>query len=218
MTNDLISGPFHLDGVDNLNAAYENIFGVFRRLEPELDDALFEKIKASSRLVKFKRGEVILDYGQVCRDIYFVVDGLVRSSFILDRGEKPMWYITTGEILIAVESFYTQLPSEEKLMALKSTTCVAMPKVVLDDLYHTHARFNIVGRKMTEKYYRQAMERTKGLHETPAARYEKMMRDYSNIVKQLSVREMANYLGIARETLSRLRRRLSRSRKGSGKR
>jgi CRP-like cAMP-binding protein len=75
-------------------------------------------------------------------------------------------------------------------------------------LYTTFPKFNITGRIITEQYYIRSEERAINLQTlTATQRYEKLLAEYPQIAQVATLGQIATYLGIKQETLSRIRAR-----------
>ncbi len=218
MEGNFLDLPFEPIEEIDLDAAYNVIFSMFSKLVPGLPADFFAQFRRVSFPVSFKQDQVIIDYGDVCKHTYLMLSGFVRSTKILkSRGETVVWFLRGGDIVIAIDSFYTQTASDEKLTALKDCFTIALPWAELQEIYRDYLEFNVVARLLTEQYYRQALERTTWFYESPEVRYEHVLRAYPTIAEYVSVKELASYLGIARETLSRLRHRIARKGKNHRK-
>jgi hypothetical protein len=76
----------------------------------------------------------------------------------------------------------------------------------LQSLYQEFPGFNITGRLITEQYYIRSEKRAIDLQTLPAKqRYEKLLADYPGILQKASLGQIASYLSIKQETLSRIR-------------
>lgn len=202
--------PFAASEDTNIDSAYNVIFSMFAKLMPDLPAELYIQFRKVSFPITFKHDQVILDYGQVSRHVYLTFSGLVRLTRILEgRGETTVMFLTGGDILISPGSFFTQTKSIVKLTALTDIFCIALPWSALQALYHDFTELNVVARLLTEQYYRQALDRLTWFYENPEIRYEHALKAYPDLAQHVSVKELASYLGIARETLSRIRRRLA---------
>jgi hypothetical protein len=74
-------------------------------------------------------------------------------------------------------------------------------------LYKDFPEFNIIGRRFTEDYCLLLEERAYQLQTMSAAeRYHKLLKDYPEAVKRIPLGNIASYLGITQETLSRIRK------------
>ena len=210
--------PFEGSIDTNLDAAYTVIYSMFTKLLPGLRLDSFQEFRKVTFPVSFVRDQVILEYGQVSKHVYIMLSGLVRLSRILEsRGETTVMFLTGGDIVIAPDSFYTQTRSIVKLTALKDIFCIALPWSALQVLYREFIEFNVVARLLTEQYYRQALERLTWFYENPDIRYDRLLKAYPDLAEHVSLKELASHLGIAPETLSRIRNRIARKGRNTGK-
>lgn len=211
MEGDFPNLPFKpIEDIDP-DAAYNVIFSVFSKLAPNLPAEFFIRFREITLPIRFKQDQVVIDYGDICKHVYFMLSGFVRSTKILkSRGETTVWFIRAGDIMIAVDSFYAQTGSDEKLTALKDTFCIALPWTELQALRQDYNNFKDVVTLLTEHYYRQALARITWYYESPGVRYEHLLKAYPEVAQHVSVKELASYLGIAPETLSRIRHRMAR--------
>jgi CRP-like cAMP-binding protein len=191
-------------GVDE-ERMFAEMFQLFRMLHPALSDELLSEIRERSEVMRFKKKSVILDYEQTCRHCFFAARGLVRALYLRKGVEQTCWFMGEGDIVIAVESFYAQMPSKERLVALEDTDCIALSWDELQLIYSKHVEFNIIGRQLTERYYRQAIERTKWVSLSAKERYILLFREYPKFLNRVPDAALASYLGIDKSTLSRIR-------------
>lgn len=210
--------PFEASGDINIDLAYNVIFSMFAKLAPGLPSDSFIRFREVTFPATFARDQVILDYGQISKHVYLTFSGLVRLTRILEgRGETTVMFLTGGDILISPGSFFTQTVSIVKLTALTDIFCIALPWSALQALYQEFTELNVVARLLTEQYYRQALDRLSWFYENPELRYEHALKAYPDLAQHVSVKELASYLGMAPETLSRIRHRIARKRKNPEK-
>lgn len=184
---------------------FSEMLQLFKMFHPQISDELMQDIRDRCSVVRFKKKAVILDYEQTCGHCFFAARGLVRALFLRKGVEQTCWFMGEGDIVIAVESFYSQLPSKERLVALEDTDCIALAWNDLQAIYAKHVDFNIIGRRLTENYYRQAIERTKWVCLSAKERYRVLFRDYPKFMNRVPDAALASYLGIDKSTLSRIR-------------
>ncbi|WP_214226633.1 Crp/Fnr family transcriptional regulator [Pedobacter sp. B4-66] len=218
MEGDSFDRPFEGSSDTNIDSAYNVIFSMFAKLVPGLPSDAYTRFREVTFPISFTRDQVIIDYGDICKHAYFALSGFVRLTRILkSRGETIVMFLTGGDILISPDSFYTQLRSIEKITALMDTFCIALPWSQLQSLYKEFTEFNVVARLLTEQYYKQALERLTWFYENPEIRYEHVLKAYPDLAEHVSLKELASYLGMAPETLSRIRNRIARKGKNPGK-
>ncbi len=120
-----------------------------------------------------------------------------------------------GDVMIAVRSFYRQTPSKERLIAMQDTECIALRHDDLEWIYQTFIEFNIVGRKLTEKYYDPCYERASWMGLTAAEKYVELLEEYPDLMMKVPNVAIAAFLGIAEATLSRIITEVNNSKKKS---
>lgn len=155
---------------------------------------------------RVKRKQLILKSGQVSHRIYFIGQGFVRAYY--DKGDSTFtnWFMGAGDIIISVYSFFSRKPSFENIEALEDCTLQSITWEQLQSIYKTFPEFNITGRIITEQYYIRTEERAIDLQTlTAQQRYEKLLAQYPGILQKATLGQIATYLGIKQETLSRIR-------------
>ncbi|AWO01353.1 Crp/Fnr family transcriptional regulator [Chitinophaga alhagiae] len=188
------------------DAMYANMFALFNQLYP-LSPAVLATIRRHTNIVFFKRRSIILEHGKICRNCYFGLKGMVRAYYIKDDGQEiTSWFMKEGDIIISVQSFFTQTESHEVLEALDDTLCISLRIDVLEEIYRKFPEFNFVGRKLTEHYYIQMENRAFSLRMDDARqRYDRLVAQHPDIITRVPIGYIASYLGISAETLSRIR-------------
>ena len=169
--------------------------------------ALQDTFKRFLRDEEHPKKHVLLREGQVARRIYLIRQGFARAYYHdPDGGEHTSWFMAPGDLMISVHSFFTQQPSHETIELTEHSALQSMTWQQLQTVYAEHPEFNLFGRKMTEKYYILAEERAIMLRcKRPIERYELLLRTHPRILQQATLTQIASYLGIKLETLSRLR-------------
>ena len=176
-----------------------------------LTDEDWQLIRENAEEVNLAKGTYWIREGQICQQIGFVVQGVLRVFSTV--GEKELiahfCFERRNPIVSAYTSFINQTPSVEAIQALEDTTLLVLNRNALNDLYERKAIFQKLGRLLTEQMYVMAKMRIYDLqHKTALERYQELLDKYPNIINRIAHRHIAAYLGIAPESLSRLRRQL----------
>ncbi len=154
----------------------------------------------------FQRKTILLKAGHVSRRIYFVKKGFIRAFFYKASSPYTTWFMGQSEFVISVYSFFSQKPSFENIEVLEDSILLSITWDELQNLYKQFPEFNIIGRLITEQYYIRSEERTIDQQTlTAQQRYQKLLNTYPDILQQATLGQIASYLGIKQETLSRIR-------------
>jgi CRP-like cAMP-binding protein len=156
----------------------------------------------------FAKKSFLLKTGQICNHIYFIETGLARCFYIKDGIEISSWFMKEGDMIISVESFLSQKESHEAIQALEDMIVHYVSYEELQFIYKNFLEFNIIGRVLTEKYYTLSEQRLFSLRMMRAQeRYDFMSKNHQELIQRVPSLHIASYLGITKETLSRIRAR-----------
>lgn len=157
---------------------------------------------------KFKQHTVLLHEGVVSNECFLVLEGCLRSFYLIDGEEKTTEFFTENQIAMPV-SYHTKSPSEYFISCLEdSIVCVGtiektqellrkLPK--LQTIGHALNGEQAVQNKMTFDRYKTL---------PPEVRYLKLLEERPALCNRVSQYHIASYLGIKPETLSRIRKRI----------
>ncbi len=174
---------------------------------PDNDFSAFEK---GLKLKNIKKGDFFVKEGQVCDFIGFINSGLFRMFYILNGKEINLHFFLTNEFVVVYNSFLTNAPSKFYIEALEDAELVVFYRNHVETnykLYHSWERF---GRKIAEHVYLGVEERTHTfLFMNAEERYLHLMQTKPQVFQKVQLYHIASYLGIERESLSRLRKKLT---------
>ncbi|RYY99467.1 MAG: Crp/Fnr family transcriptional regulator [Chitinophagaceae bacterium] len=183
--------------------------------------ALFDRFHPTGKLVRqhlarhvellsVPKGSLLLRSGTLCTHIYFIKSGLLRGFITEGERDITTWFTVEGEIVAAISSFILQKPTIENIQAVEDCTLLAIAYKDLDELYLKYPSFNITGRKIAELYYTLAENRSFIIRLQKAEnKYALFLQHYGHLANRVSQKNIASFLGIATETLSRVRRKAS---------
>ncbi|HVZ55532.1 MAG TPA: Crp/Fnr family transcriptional regulator [Chitinophagaceae bacterium] len=179
---------------------------VFVRSIHPVRQEVVDYINAHSFPLRIQKGRYLVKAGAVARHLFLVRRGLVRAFIREGSREITTWINDEQEIVTSIRSLALHEPSPEYIQALEDCELAAVEYTVLEHLYDHFAEMNIVGRKVLEQYYRDAEERA-FICRIPNARrrYQRFLEHNPNLANRVPVKYIASYLGIAVETLSRIR-------------
>ena len=146
--------------------------------------------------------------GEVCDRVHLVLEGIGRQYCVLAGREHTVGFALPGQLLTDVSSFFTRQPSAHYLVATTRLRTLSLSYEQVQELYGCCPVWEQCGRLVTEAYTLHLAQRAFAMQTKPAAvRYEELLGTHPSLFNQVPLHHVASYLGIAKETLSRLRRR-----------
>ena len=111
-----------------------------------------------------------------------------------------------GDVIISVESFFTQKPSYEAIQAIEDCELYFIEYDELQFIYRHFPEFNFIGRVLTEKYYTLSEQRLYSMRMQRASeRYQYLLDHFPELVKRVASKYLASYLGVTEVTLSKIK-------------
>jgi len=196
-----------MDNIDQ-STALDMLFQILTMIAP-LSGALRKRFEDFIITRQYKKKHLLLREGEISRRIYFIAEGSARAYHLDSEGrEHTTWFMNKYDLMISVYSFYTQQPAAEYIELLEDSTLLSMTWDQLQIIYAEFPEYNFHGRLVTEKYYIMAEERAILLrNKQPAERYKLLLQKQPDITQHASLGQIASFLGITLETLSRIRAR-----------
>jgi len=175
-----------------------------------LSEGVAKFFKERAYVVSFNKGELLLEEGQVCEHIYFIKRGVVRGFIREGKKDITTWITAEGEMVSSILTFEAKGSSIENMQAIEDCEMLALTLADLQNVYEQFPEFNIVSRKLLQKYYCDAEGRAFIARLTNAeTKYKQFLTRYSHFANRIPLTYIASFLGITLETLSRVRRKLS---------
>lgn len=176
-----------------------------------MSNELSDRIKTVAKIARYKKGEHILNEGEICDKAGLVVRGLVRFYYINEGKDITSRLMEDGLIITSWNSYYTQKPSNEFMEALEETVFVYVDYNDTQRLYNDFPEFNKIGRHIIEHAFYLSEQRTHILRKhTAEEKYRYFIKHHPTLLQRVSLKQIASYLGMNEETLSRVRTKVHR--------
>ncbi|HSH64572.1 MAG TPA: Crp/Fnr family transcriptional regulator [Bacteroidia bacterium] len=157
---------------------------------------------------KFKKGEPLLKENEQCNSIFFIDHGFCKSSYNKDGKEINTAFYFENDFVTNVKSLTGGTKSEYEITAGEDMITLKFDRSRLLEAYKKSQAIETVGRKLLEIIVSRQEDQLNSFKlMTPQQRYEKLILTHPDFLKRVSLTQIASYLGISRETLSRIRAR-----------
>ena len=154
-----------------------------------------------------KKNGIILQASSICRNLYFVINGLLRTYFVdKDNQEHNFHFCYENTFAGDYESFIKHTPSSYTIQAVEPTELIVIPYETLLKGFNILKEGERLGRMLAEEYFIMFSDKLRSFYtESPLERFNKLDKLYPNIHQRVPQRHIASYLNISSVHLSRLK-------------
>ncbi|MBO9732222.1 MAG: Crp/Fnr family transcriptional regulator [Chitinophaga sp.] len=170
----------------------------------------WDRFEAILQPVTFPAGSYLSEAGKTAHAIFYIETGMVRVYTVHQGKEINMDFAFPGSFTASYASFITQQPAVVYQQAITPITGYAFHYHDLLAFYATSHEAEKIGRLMAEYQYLQKYNRELSfLQLTAQERYAQLLRDHPEVIQHIPIKQIASYLGIEPESLSRIRKNMS---------
>lgn len=172
------------------------------------DDKMFEEILNFFKSERFRKKQYVIQENQLVDKVYFVESGILKNVFIDNTGKEHIlqfacenWWISDFPAFFKQEksTLAVECISDSKLLSITHSdldlVCNKYPKI--EHFFRVKSNFGYVA--LQQRILSLMTQSTK-------TRYENFCNQYPDIQQKIPKQQIANYLGVSRETLSRLQK------------
>lgn len=191
---------------------YEPLFDYIERYaKASITDDEKDIIRSSFEPKRLRKKQYFVEEGKVCLYTGFILKGAFRQYSVDDSGMEHILQLAIENWwVVDRQSYINQTPSRYFIEAWEDTTLLILPRAKLDVILEIPVIQSMFW-QMSENNHIAFQKRVDDTISLSAIkRYENFERLYPEIVQRFPQHQIASYLGIARETLSRIRRPSSR--------
>lgn len=168
---------------------------------------LQEIIALSQKSITLERNEFLKVKGSIDTNIYFVESGSLMVFVLDDCEEQIIRFGYQQNIIVSLDSFLTEKPSNFYIQAIKKTVVRVITKAQVTQFLSADASHLNWWTKVMEDLVLQQLEREIDILTTsPKERYNRVLKRSPQLFQEIPNRYIANYLRMSAETLSRLKK------------
>ncbi|WP_018108595.1 Crp/Fnr family transcriptional regulator [Bacteroides propionicifaciens] len=157
------------------------------------------------------KGAHLLLKGQLTTGLYILEKGIMRFYYEREGKEVTTWFCKENQVAFS-SAFFFKIRSFENIQLLEDSSIYYVKDTDFNQLYKESEEMNTIGRKLSEEYCMEFEERVASLQtQTALQRYEKLLSSSPDIFQRVPLGQIASYLAISQETLSRIRRKFAKN-------
>ena len=153
-------------------------------------------------------GEVLMEKGQYARELYFITKGVLKIIVTNSKGDSvTQFFIPENRLCTILSSFNNNIPANEGIVAACDTEMIVLTQKNLAKIYVDVPYFKLLlDGIMQQALLAKIALRGGYLGEDATTRYHTFLREQPDIALRVSLNDIASYLEITPQSLSRIRR------------
>lgn len=161
-------------------------------------------------VIQLVKNDFYINAGQIQKEGCFLIKGLIRAFHTDNFGnEKNVYFIPENEYSFHYASFMDNKPSPLSFQCLEPCIIVSFSRDHLSRAYEQIPKFEKYGRLIVEEKLKIQQQRLESLlFRNAEQRYIDFINQYPQLFNRLSISQLCSYLGVERQTLTRIRKKI----------
>lgn len=185
----------------------QNLLNYIRSLTSFSDES-WNMLQPALSVRIYRKNELMLREGEICKSLFFIDKGFCKSYFEIEGNVKNTGFFFENEIATNISSFGSGQRSEFNIIACEELHAVIFDKTKLFGIAEKSSEIESLGRHCIRQFASR-QEEFSNLFKlyTAQERLEYLEDQHPYMIQRIPLTQLASFLGVARETLSRIRKR-----------
>lgn len=180
----------------------------FLQLFKDITGSDQEVISQQLQFRKVTEGEVLLQKGKLAKELFFVCKGILKIVSFNDKGNPVThFFMKEHRFCTILKSLNDSVPANESIIAACDAEVIVIAKDKLLYLYHAIPYFkDLITSIFQQSLLEKIKVRNSYMGEDATTRYQKFIAQQPDIALRVPLSDVASYLGITQQSLSRIRK------------
>ncbi|MFN5458621.1 MAG: Crp/Fnr family transcriptional regulator [Bacteroidota bacterium] len=194
-----------------MNDAFGTFLNSVKSLCPKVTKAELEYLKSGLTVAELKSKHFFIHANTIQKEIGFVFSGLLRAFYVDKVGsEISVNFIREGKYATHYSAFITQTPCKYYFQCIEPSIIVNLSYKHIQEGYNKFPNLERYGRLVAEEVLKLQQRRIESfLFDNAETRYLDFVKENPNLFNRVSLSHLASFLGIERQSLTRIRKKLS---------
>jgi CRP/FNR family transcriptional regulator len=194
-----------------LTDAIQSYLDSYKKINPNLTADELRFIEERVSVSELENKTFYLKSGDIQNEMSFLYQGLIRSFYIDEKGNQiTIQFIKENDYISDYSAFITQTPTKFYIQCLEPCILVNISYLTIQEAYLKYKNFENYGRKIAEIILTNRQTKIESfLFEDAEKRYINFIKQNPNLLNRISITHLCSFLGIERQSLSRIRKKLT---------
>lgn len=176
-----------------------------------LDKPTSDRIKELLTIEKLKKNEFFLQSDHYCNKIGFIKTGVFRLFFTdKDGSEITRYFLAENQFIVDLKAFNHRTLSTDNIQSLTDSEIISLDRHALETIPTFFKAWNDIFRQLTENALLEKMHNRSCLvYQDARSKYLTFVEQNGNLANRIPLGHLASYLGIKQQSLSRIRKELT---------
>lgn len=183
-----------------------DLFDVLSAIHP-LSEEFERSLEVELVPASFERNHILLDVPRIADFVYFIQRGMAMSYSVEKKKKVVDCFWQGGQIMTSVSSFCGDMPTTITIQLMSDADLLCLSKEALNRLLDKHQDAHLLYHKIVARYHKKCQKRIQDIQrKSAAARFESLIKAYPELEQFVPQENIASYLGITPQSLSRIKR------------